>query len=54
VNQVSVKVGGPQLFQGGVEVLLDVLRTVGIVPQFGDQEDVLALDARCFNPVRDL
>lgn len=45
VDQVEVEVVQLQLGEGVVQGLLDVLRAVGVVPQLGGDEEVLALDA---------
>lgn len=46
VDQVEVEVVKLELGEGVVEGLLDVLGAVGVVPQLGGDEDVLALEAK--------
>jgi hypothetical protein len=44
VDEVCVKIGCAELFEGGVEVGFDILGTVRVVPQLGDKEDVRPRD----------
>lgn len=54
VDEVDVKVGSSELFEREVEVGLDVLWTVGGVPQLRHDGDVLAGEVGSLDPIRHL
>lgn len=54
VDKVQVEVVGAELLQRRVEVSLDVLGAVRVVPELRGDEDVLAIDARVLDARSDL
>jgi hypothetical protein len=54
VDKVNIEVFGLELREGQVEVGLDELGAVRVVPQLGDEDDFLAWDSGLGNTVGDL
>jgi len=52
VDEVEVDVLGVEELEGGVDGLLDIVGMVLVIPQLGDQEDLLTRDARAFDALR--
>lgn len=54
VDEVEVEVVGIELLESVVEVGLDELGAVGVAPELGDEEELLAVDGGAANSLGDL
>lgn len=54
MDEVDVEVVGPELGEGGVQIGLDELGAVRVVPELGNEEEVFALHAGLLDPIGDL
>lgn len=45
MDQVEIEIVGTEVFQGGVEGFFNVVWVLRVVPQFGGDEELAALDA---------